>query len=333
METGLLTYYSDVKSEPVKWLWYPYIAIGKITLLQGDPGDGKSTMMMNFIAELSKGGATPDGVAFGRPHKIIYQCSEDGASDTIKPRLEAAGADCRNIAFVNEEVYGGLTLDDERIRDAIIECSPQLVVIDPIQSYIGNDSDLQIAVRARKLMRRIGMWASTFNCAIVLIGHLSKREGSKELYRGLGSIDVVASARSVLQVERDAEDEDIRIVKQIKNSLAPKGKDLRFEIRSETGFRWLEGDQVGEVPKVTMEPAGSYIPKNKHELAAMLIRKMLANGPVESMEIKKVMAEYRIGDKTMNEVKAELGIKPYRKMRSWYWVLPGTDEEKEVRNT
>lgn len=333
METGLLTYYSDVKSEPVKWLWYPYIAIGKITLLQGDPGDGKSTMMMNFIAELSKGGATPDGVAFGRPHKIIYQCSEDGASDTIKPRLEAAGADCRNIAFVNEEVYGGLTLDDERIREAIIECSPQLVVIDPIQSYIGNDSDLQIAVRARKLMRRIGMWASTFNCAIVLIGHLSKREGSKELYRGLGSIDVVASARSVLQVERDAEDEDIRIVKQIKNSLAPKGKDLRFEIRSETGFRWLEGNQVGEVPKVTMEPAGSYIPKNKHELAAMLIRKMLANGPVESMEIKKVMAEYRIGDKTMNEVKAELGIKPYRKMRSWYWVLPGTDEEKEVRNT
>ena len=118
METGLLTYYSDVKSEPLKWLWYPYIAIGKITLLQGDPGDGKSTMMMHFIAELSKGGATPDGVAFGRPHKIIYQCSEDKAGDTIKPRLEAAGADCRNIAFINEEVHEGLTLDDERIRNS-----------------------------------------------------------------------------------------------------------------------------------------------------------------------------------------------------------------------
>ena len=194
-------------------------------------------MMMNFIAELSKGGATPDEVAFGRPHKIIYQCSEDRASDTIKPRLEAAGADCRNITFINEELYGGLTLDDERIRDAIIECSPQFVVIDPIQSYIRNASDLQIAVRARKLMRRIGMWASTFNCAIVLIGHLSKREGSKELYRGLGSIDVVASARSVLQVERDVNDEDIRVVRQIKNSLAPKGKDLHFEIRANTGFK------------------------------------------------------------------------------------------------
>ena len=118
MEGQLLTLYSDVKAVPVRWLWYPYIAIGKITLLQGDPGDGKSTMMMHLIAELSTGGATPDGQAFGRPHKIIYQCSEDGAADTIKPRLEACGADCRNIAFINEEVYEGLTLDDEWIREA-----------------------------------------------------------------------------------------------------------------------------------------------------------------------------------------------------------------------
>ena len=99
MEGQLLTLYSDVKAVPVRWLWYPYIAIGKITLLQGDPGDGKSTMMMHLIAELSTGGATPDGQAFGRPHKIIYQCSEDGAADTIKPRLEACGADCRNISY------------------------------------------------------------------------------------------------------------------------------------------------------------------------------------------------------------------------------------------
>jgi len=192
-------------------------------------------MMMNLIAELSKGGITPDGTQLGRPRRVIYPCSEDGVSDTTKPRLEAAGADCRNIAFINEEVYSGLTLDDERIRDAIVECKPQLVVIDPIQSYIGSDSDLQIAVRARKLMRRVSLWASTYNCAIVMIGHLNKRESSKELYRGLGSIDVVASARSVLQVERDVVDENIRYVRQIKNSLGPKGNDLSFEIRPDTG--------------------------------------------------------------------------------------------------
>ena len=324
----MVTYYSDVKTVPVKWLWYPYIAVGKITLLQGDPGDGKSTMMINLIAELSKGGATPDSVAFGRPQRIIYQCSEDGASDTIKPRLEAAGADCRNIAFINEEIYGGLTLDDERIRDAIIECKPQLVVIDPIQSYIGNDSDLQIAVRARKLMRRVSLWASTYNCAIVLIGHLSKKERSKELYRGLGSIDVVASARSVLQVERDEQDEDIRIVKQVKNSLGPKGADLSFEIRSETGFRWLTAGKPHadiEPAKTTEEP----LPRNKHELAAILITRALVNSPVESTEIHKIMANYSIGEKTMNDAKVALGIKPYRKMRRWYWTMPEKDGSHE----
>ena len=116
----LLTLYSEVQSTDVRWLWYPFIAIGKITLLQGDPGDGKSSMMMNLIAELSTGGKTPDGCKIGAPQKVIYQCSEDGVSDTIKPRLERCGADCGKIAFINEEVYNGLTLDDERILSGIV---------------------------------------------------------------------------------------------------------------------------------------------------------------------------------------------------------------------
>lgn len=210
VEKRILTLYSDVQATSVHWLWYPFIAVGKITLLQGDPGDGKSTMMMNLIAELSKGGKTPDGKPVGTPQRVIYQCSEDGVSDTIKPRLERCGADCRKVAFINEETYSGLTLDDERIRQAIIEFRPRLVVIDPIQAYLGSDSDLQIAGRARKLMQRLGMWASVYDCAIVLIGHLNKKEGTKGLYRSLGSIDVVAAARSVLQVERDQKDTDLR---------------------------------------------------------------------------------------------------------------------------
>lgn len=146
-ETGIFTLYSDVEATAVRWLWYPFIAVGKITLLQGDPGDGKSTMMMNLIAELSKGGTMPDGKQVGIPQKVIYQCLEDDASDTIKPRLETCGTDCRNVAFINEEMNSGLTLDDERIRKAIIQFRPKLVVIDPIQAYLGSDSDLQIAGR------------------------------------------------------------------------------------------------------------------------------------------------------------------------------------------
>lgn len=123
---------------------------------------------------------------------------------------------------------------------ALYNTNPRRLVVDPIQAYLGNDSDLLIAGKARKLMQRLGMWASVYDCAVVLIGHLNKKEGSKDLYRSLGSIDVVAAARSVLQVERNMTDSDIRIVHQIKNSLAPVGNDIEFEIRPETGFRWIK---------------------------------------------------------------------------------------------
>ena len=313
VDTKYLTLFSDVPVKPIHWLWKPYIPIGKVTLLQGDPNDGKSTMMMNIVSELSKGGA----------QRIIYQCSEDDASDTIKPRLERCGADCRNIAFINETIYGDLTIDDERLRDSIIDFRPRLVVIDPIQAYVENDSDLMSASKARRLMKRAGIWAAQYDCAIVVIGHMSKSAGVKDLYRGLGSIDIVASARSVLQVERDTDDPAIRTVHHIKSSAVPAGPDFGFEISPETGFRWLldlDADGQDGSPD-TAEPKME-LPKNKHELAAILLGRALKDGPMESTEIKKIMSQYRIGEKTMNEVKADLGIKPYRKMRRWYWVLP-----------
>lgn len=316
-EAGILTLYSDVQATSVRWLWYPFIAVGKITLLQGDPGDGKSTMMMNLIAALSNGGSLPDGKMVGMPQKVIYQCSEDDVSDTIKPRLEKCGADCRNVAFINEETYSGLTLDDERIRQAIIEFRPKLVVIDPIQAYLGSDSDLQIAGRARKLMQRLGMWASVYDCAIVLIGHLNKKEGTKGLYRSLGSIDVVAAARSVLQVERNPEKPDIRIVRQIKNSLAPSDGEIRFSITAEHGFKWMECeatlDSEAEPEKLNFE--------SKAEKAAYLIKKLLSEGDMRSREIYIRLSDEGISRRTAENTKRELGIRSYRRKRQWYWSL------------
>ena len=318
----LITLYSDVKTTNVRWLWYPFIAIGKITLLQGDPGDGKSTLMMNLIAELSTGGATPDGQAFGRPQRVIYQCSEDGVSDTIKPRLEKSGADCRNIAFINEEIHSGLTLDDERIRQAIIDFRPRLVVIDPIQAYLGNDSDLQIAGRARRLMHRLSLWATTYDCAVVLIGHLNKKENSKGLYRSLGSIDVVAAARSVLQVERDPEDTDIRTVTQIKNSLGPSDAELRFEIRAKTGFAWLGVSTVPTEERKAEPPAF----ETKMEKAAYLIKDLLSQGDMRSTEMYEKLKEEGISQRTAEDTRKSMGIRCYRKMKQWYWSIRPQEE-------
>ena len=320
--TELITLYSDVKTTNVRWLWYPFIAIGKITLLQGDPGDGKSTMMINLIAELSTGGASPNGQAFGRPQRVIYQCSEDGVSDTIKPRLEKCGADCQNIAFINEEVHSGLTLDDERIREAIQNFQPRLVVIDPIQAYLGSDSDLQIAGRARKLMHRLSLWASTYDCAVVLIGHLNKKEGSKGLYRSLGSIDVVAAARSVLQVERDPEDMDIRVVTQIKNSLGPSEAVIRFEIRPQTGFSWISVDTVPMLEKKSEPP----VFETKMEKAAYLIKEMLSQEDVSANEMYEKMAAEGISHRTVEDTRKSMGIRCYRKMKQWYWSIRPQEE-------
>ena len=180
----------------------------------------------------------------------------------------------------------GLTLDEDRIRQANIEFRPKLVVIDPIQAYLGSDSDLQIAGRARKLMQRLGMWASVYDCAIVLIGHLNKKEGTKGLYRSLGSIDVVAAARSVLQVERDPKNTDVRIVRQIKNSLAPSDGEIKFSITAEQRFQWLDSEIT---PEIYMR-----------------------------------LSDEGISRRTAENTKKELGIRSYRKMRQWYWSIePG----------
>ncbi len=323
-ESKLLTLYSDVNTKSVKWVWFPYIASGKITLIQGDPGDGKSTMMMHIIAELTTGGAMPDGTATGKPQRVIYQCSEDGVGDTIKPRLVKVGANCKNIAFIDEEIYDGLTLDDERIRKAIIEFQPSLVVLDPVQAYIGSEANLQIAGRARKLIRRLGMWAEAYDCAIVLVGHMNKREGTKGLYRGLGSIDIIAAARSVLQVERDPDDPDIRVVTQIKNSLEPAGEDIRFEIRPHTGFRWISA-HGRPLPSKTQDNLDWTDKlqdfKTKQEEAAFILTHLLKERDVSSKEIFLILSERGIAEKTARHVKEEMGIQAYRQNRRWFWTL------------
>lgn len=323
----VLKLYSDVKSVPVEWLWYPYIPAGKITLLQGDPGDGKSTMMMNLISCLTNAGFTPDGQKIAVPKRVIYQCSEDGVADTIKPRLEASGADCSKVAFIDEELIS-LTLDDEKLRDAIIDFKASLVVIDPFQAYLGDDVYMSSARKIRKLMQRLNIWASTYNCAIVLIGHMNKKENSKELYRGLGSIDIVAAARSVLQVSRKDEDSSIRYMKHVKSSLAAKGRDISFEIDADRGFQWL--GCVGTAEGTIADNSGNtedIKPLSKDEMLANLLIKKLEDGPVRATEIQSEFIEIGIGMKALKRVKKIVGIKSIRKQGQWFWSMSDSMQE------
>lgn len=321
--SSALKLYSEVHSVPVEWLWYPYIPSGKITILQGDPGDGKSTMMMNLIACLTNAGITPSGQRIEIPQRVIYQCSEDGVVDTIKPRLEASGADCTRVAFVDEELES-ITLDDGRLREAITEFGANMLVIDPFQAYLGEGGDITNVKKARQLMQKLSIWAATYNCAIVLIGHMTKNESSKDLYRGIGSIDLVAAARSVLQVCRDKDNPDIRYVKHVKSSLAPKGCDIGFEL-SATGFNWLgqvAGNYEETYEEIDEDAKRSETKRpSKQEILAGLLKDELKEGPVKATDILNHFYEMGIGQRRLKTVKKIMGIKSVRRRGQWYWEL------------
>jgi len=320
MCSGQLKLYSSVKEMPIDWLWYPYIPFGKLTLLQGDPGGGKSTFMMDIISAVSNGTATPDGRKLRKPMHVIYQCSEDGTADTIKPRLIKAGADCDNVAFLDEELIS-ITLNDEKIRRAIADFNAKLLVIDPFQAYLG-DADMSNAASIRKVLRQLGIWAAAYDCAIVLIGHLNKKQGAKDLYRGLGSIDLVAAARSVLQIEKD-EDTDLRTLHHIKSSLAPKGHDLHFSIAQESRITWVDIDN----PDARDGDVDSEEKLNKQEQTAEILRFLLADGPVKASEIKLAIKNENISERTLMLIKKTIGIDSFRKDGSWYWVLKRSSDK------
>lgn len=311
-----LKLYSSIKEVPVDWLWYPYIPYGKLTLLQGDPGGGKSTFMVNIISAVSRGGRLPDGTELTKPLHVIYQCSEDGAADTIKPRLVAAGANCENVAFLDEESET-FTLNDEIIRCAIADFNAKLLVVDPFQAYLG-DADISNITSIRRILKKLSLWAAAYDCAIVLIGHLNKKQGSKDIYRGLGSIDLVAAARSVLQIDIDEDSPSFRVVRHIKSSLAPKGPAFGFQIDTNSVLHWSEVERTDDDYDLDMPEEDTKT--SKQEQACALIKGALAQGPARSTDIRDLMHRESVSERTMLLAKNMLSIGSYRQGGVWYWA-------------
>lgn len=307
---------SDVESKKIDWLWYPYIPYGKLTIIQGDPGDGKTTMILNLAAMLSKGESIDDGVDDIKPMTVIYQTAEDGLSDTVKPRLEQAGANCENIIVIDESEKS-LTMIDERIEKALIETKARLLILDPIQAYLGDKVDMNRANEAREMTKRISMLADKYNCAIVLIGHMNKGSGSKAAYRGMGSVDFFAVARSVLLVGRIEGQPELRALVQIKNNLAPFGNSKAFALQ-EDGFHW-RGDYQITADEVL---GGVATKSNKSERAKMLLRELAkTDNMVSSSEIIERAEEKGISKRTLENAKKELGIKAKKINQNWCWNL------------
>ncbi len=325
-QRSFLTWYNNHSSVPVEWLWYPYIPAAKISVLQGDPGGGKSMLMLDIIARLTTGEPLPDGKRI-KPINVIYQCSEDGIEDTILPRLERAGADCSRVAHIEEDLIS-VTLDDDLIRQTMVESDARLMVVDPFQAYLG-DSCLANAIDMRRVLRKLGLWAKVNNCAVVLVGHLNKKSGRKELYRGLGSVDIMALARSVLQVDKSEEEQQVRCFRQIKNSLSENGAELCFRITKDGLLCW-DNSTENLAHDALSNHSTDVLRGEKSEEVADVIIQMLANGPVRATEILQAITDKGISQRTMKTVKKKMGVKSLKKQGQWYWTLPSRDAKYPI---
>ena len=302
-ETVKIIRMSDVELTPVKWLWKPYLPFGKLSVLQGNPGEGKTYFAMHLAAACTNGKLLPNMERM-EPFNVIYQTAEDGLGDTVKPRLIEAGADLDRVLVIDDSEVQ-LTLSDERIEKAIVENNARLVIIDPIQAYLGADVDMNRANEVRPIFMRLGQVAQRTGCAILLIGHLNKAAGMQSLQRGLGSIDIAAAVRSVMFIGKLKHDPTMRILTHEKSSLAPPGASLAFSLGDEGGFRW-----VGEYDITADEMLSGIEPQRetKTQQAKDLICTLLAGGKqVLSEDIDKAALERGIPGRTVRDAKRELG--------------------------
>jgi putative DNA primase/helicase len=316
---------ADVEPEAVRWLWYPFIALGKLTILEGDPGLGKSWLMCAIAAAVSCGRGLPSAEPF-EPGNVLMLSAEDGLGDTLRPRLNAVGANASRVFALNEP----LTLDTAgliKLEATIIEYKPKLIVIDPPFAYTGGKTDIHRANECRAISAPLAAIAERPGCAIVAVRHLGKsRGGGHALNAGIGSIDFAAAARSVLLAGQDPDDSSKRAVVQIKNNLASIGEAIGYTLEGGqfywTGISTLTAGRILSLPSNEEE-------RGARSEAIEFLRPALADGPHPSKEINSEARNADISASTLRRAKDTLGVRALKEgghfggdSQKWLWALP-----------
>lgn len=337
---------ADVQPERVRWLWPHRIALGKLALIAGDPGLGKSLITLDAAARVSRGTPWPDAQHTPNPAGgVVLLSAEDDVADTIRPRLDAAGADVTRIVVLEAVKHRdpetgaelsapfclasdlpSLELAVERVRDC------RVVVIDPITAYLGRiDSHKNADLRAA--LAPLSELAGRHHVAVVAVTHLRKSEGPA-VYRAMGSLAFTAAARAVWAVTKDRDDPRRRLVLPIKNNLAGDVLGLAYTIER-------SGDAGAPVIAWAAEPVymlvddalafdrGDADGRTDREQAADWLRDALADGPMRSTDVIAQAKENGIAEKTLRRAFRDMGGKPHKASfdGGWYWRLPGDDRE------
>lgn len=229
--------YSDVETKQIDWLWFPYIPKGMVSIVQGDPKSGKTFMLIDIISRITRGDYKPLSDEKFDVGNVIFQNSDDPIEYSLKGRFEKQKADTTRVFCVDEKKEKLYFNNLDKLKKLIEEKKPVLVVIDPIQAYMG-DGDSNSMVQVRNALAPLKILAEQYNVAIVLVQHLKKGNETKAIYKGAGSIDFVGFARSMLMVVKDTENDERLFIHTTSNA-AKEGHCLSYKI-TENGLEWLE---------------------------------------------------------------------------------------------
>ena len=324
---------ADVQPEELQWLWPSRIPLGKLTIIAGDPGLGKSFVCLDIAARISSGRRWPDNAAISSPGGVVLLSAEDDIADTIRPRLDAAQADVGHITAIE----GVRLVGDKGIshfslaRDlpALEQCltrsqNSKLVIIDPLTAYLGRmDSHKNAEVRG--LLAPLAQLAARHRVAVLAVTHLNKAMGSKALYRAMGSLAFTAAARAVWLVIADRNSPSRRLMLPAKMNLAPGASGLAYTIIDGVVAWESEPIRMSADEALAAELTDASDPSERDE-ASEWLQEVLADGPVPAANIWEQAKKNRIADRTLKRAKREIGVKAYREGfgpgGEWIWALP-----------
>jgi hypothetical protein len=321
------TLMSDVRPKPVEYLWSPYVPLGELTVIDGDPGTNKSSLTLDLAARVSTGAPMPGEQEHSTPGGVLLLVAEDSVRKTLTLRLKAAGADLNHIWVLEETltIPAGLAT----IEASACKLSVRLLVIDPLMAFLGKDANSDQKVRQALMPLRA--FAERTNTAVILVRHLNKRGGGHSLYRGSGSIGIIGTTRSGLLIGKHPDDPNMRVLCHEKSNLSPEGPSLLFEPVSDSSgavrIEWRgECDLKG---KDLLRPANDQ--GDKLESAKQFLLDAIADGPVEQKKLKAMAAEATIAWRTVERAKEVLGLASRRE--GWgpgsvcFWELARDDHD------